>query len=29
MTRRHTPERPLVRDILPHLQRVRKLHDGS
>ena len=29
MTRRHTPRRPYLRDILPHLQRVRKLRDGS
>jgi hypothetical protein len=29
MTRRHTPQRPYLRDILPHLQRVRKLRDGS
>jgi len=29
MTRRHTPQRPYLQDILPHLQRVRKLHDGS
>jgi DNA-binding transcriptional ArsR family regulator len=29
MTRRHTPRRPYLRDILPHLQRVRQLPDGS
>jgi DNA-binding transcriptional ArsR family regulator len=29
MTRRHTPRRPYLRDILPHLQRVRKQRDGS
>jgi DNA-binding transcriptional ArsR family regulator len=29
MTRRHTPRRPYLRDILPHLQRVRKQPDGS
>jgi len=29
MTRRHTPRRPLVRDILPHLKRVRKQPNGS
>jgi hypothetical protein len=29
MTRRPTPQRPYLQDILPHLQRVRKLHDGS
>jgi hypothetical protein len=29
MTRRHTPRRPYLRDILPHLQRVREQPDGS
>jgi len=29
MTRRHTPRRPYLRDILPHLQRVREQRDGS
>jgi len=29
MTRRHTPQRPYLRDILPHLQRVREQPDGS
>jgi DNA-binding transcriptional ArsR family regulator len=29
MTRRHTPRRPYLQDILPHLQRVREQPDGS
>ena len=29
MTRRHTPQRPYLREILPRLQRVRELRDGS
>jgi hypothetical protein len=29
MTRRHTPQRLTLQDILPHLQRVSKLADGS
>jgi DNA-binding transcriptional ArsR family regulator len=29
MTRRRTPRRPYLRDILPHLQRVREQPDGS
>jgi DNA-binding transcriptional ArsR family regulator len=29
MTRRHTPQRLTLQDILPHLQRVRRLADGS
>jgi DNA-binding transcriptional ArsR family regulator len=29
MTRRHTPRRPYLQDILPHLQRVREQRDGS
>jgi DNA-binding transcriptional ArsR family regulator len=29
LTRRHTPRRPYLRDILPHLQRVREQRDGS